>query len=317
LANIITRPDWQLPERLVTPEGDYRNRRVFLKQLGLTGAGLSLGTACRSPKLYPDKRNPLYNPNPEKSLAMTPEKWATGYNCFYEFTTKKTLVRHPNFIGKFKTDPWPLVIDGLVGKPWRGDARDLIAEMGKADAVEERVYRFRCVEGWGMVVPWTGFELGRLIKKVQPHPEAKFVKFTSFHDPDNAPGLAELPGEYKFPYTEGLWLDEARHPLTMLATGLYGKPLPKQNGAPLRLVVPWKYGYKDIKSIVRIEFTDREPKTLWGQVAPSEHSFESNVDPAVPHPRWSQQFERQLGLDGRVPTLKYNGYGKQVAALYK
>ncbi len=321
MANVIIRPEWQLPDRLVTPESDYKNRRGFLRDMCLTGigmasAGLMAATSKDNAKFYPAKRNQLFNPNLRKPYLMTKEEWATGYNNFYEFTTRKELVRHPFYMDKFKVEPWKMKIDGLVKKPWVGNAQDLIGEMGKAGALEDRVYRFRCVEAWSMIVPWTGFTLRKLIEKVEPKPEARFVKFTTFFDPANAPGFGMYPN-YNWPYTEGLRLSEALNPLAIVATGIYGKPLPKQNGAPIRIVVPWKYGYKSIKSIVRIEFTDKQPKTLWEQAAPDEYPFESNVNPNLPHPRWSQKQERLIGTGDQVPTLIYNGYGKQVAALYK
>lgn len=320
MSNIITRPDWHLPEQLATAEADHQNRRRFLKQGGLTAAALALGTACRTAqsKLKPGARNPLFNPEPKEGWRVSDEKWATSYNVFFEFTPNKNTVSHPLYMDPFVTDPWPVTIGGLVRKPWAGDAQELIERMKKMGALEERVYRFRCVEAWGMVLPWTGFKLRKIIELVQPKAQAKFVKFTSFNNPKiMGPWLERGGNGTEFPYTEGLRLDEAKNPLPMLATGMYGKPLPKQNGAPLRLVVPWKYGYKDIKSIVRIDFTDKQPETFWGQMLPNENPFESNVDPDVPHPRWSQKFERRIGPKGRVPTLKYNGYGKQVAALYQ
>ena len=322
MANVIIRPDWHLPEKYATSEEVYRNRRRFLSEMGLAGAGLlaaaglDAATSKDNAKLYPAKRNPLFNPQLRKPFVMSPQNWVEGYNNFYEFTTQKELVRHPFYMDKFKVEPWKLKIDGLVKKPWQGNAQDLIAEMGKAGSMEERVYRFRCVETWSMIVPWTGFELRKIIEKVEPKPEAKFVKFTTFFDPVNAPGFKNYP-TYNWPYTEGLRMDEALNQLTLVATGLFGKPLPKQNGAPIRIVVPWKYGYKSIKSIVRIEFVTKQPKTLWEQAMPNEYPFESNVDPGVPHPRWSQKFERLLGSGVQVPTLKYNGYGKIVAGMYK
>jgi sulfoxide reductase catalytic subunit YedY len=182
--------------------------------------------------------------------------------------------------------------------------------------LEERVYRFRCVEAWSMVVPWTGFPLSKLVEKVSPKSEAKFIKFQTFNRPDQAPGMARL-SDYPWPYTEGLRLDEAMNPLTMVVTGIYGKPLPKQHGAPVRIIVPWKYGYKSIKSVVKIEFVTTQPATLWETLAPNEYPFESNVNPAVPHPRWSQAMERVIDTGDFVKTEPYNGYGKYVAQLYK
>ena len=310
MANVILRPDWHIPENQVTPENIYRNRRQFMKELGIvagagmTGTAMAAASAAANRKLYPGKRNPQY----DLKVKMTPEAWATGYNNFYEFSTNKEFVRH--LTGKFVTDPWQLEVGGLCDKPIKVDAQQLIADMG----VEERVCRFRCVEAWSMIVPWNGFPLRKLIEKAVPKKEAKYVKFYTALIPQQMPGIARLPA-YPWPYTEGLRLDEALHDLTFMASGIYGKPLPKQNGAPLRLVVPWKYGFKSIKSISKIEFTAKEPKTLWNALAPDEYPFESNVDPAVPHPRWSQASERFLGTGLRIKTLKYNGYSN-VAPLY-
>ena len=246
----------------------------------------------------------------------TPQEWIAGYNNFYEFTTEKFYVRHPVYMDKFLIEPWKMRVDGLCKKPWQGDAHDLIGDMGKKGKIDERVQRFRCVEGWSMVVPWTGFSFAELLKMVEPKAEAKFVRLTTAYNPKVMPGAARMRN-YTWPYQEGLRIDEAMHPLTQLTTGIYGKPLEKQNGAPLRLVVPWKYGYKSIKSIVRIELVAKQPKTFWEIALPDEYPFESNVDPKVPHPRWSQATERVLGFNNRIPTLKYNGFGKQVAFLYK
>ncbi len=315
MANVIIRPDWHLPENAVTPEEVYRNRRSFLKTLGL-GAGTGLmanamadaapaATPAGNLKLYPGKRNPKYNPN----FRLTAEAFGTGFNNFYEFTTDKRAVRQ--LVGRFRTAPWPVSVGGLCNKPFQMDAQAMVAKFG----LEERVYRFRCVEAWGMIVPWSGFTLKRLIELAEPKKEARFVKFTTAMVPAQMPGIARLP-QYPWPYTEGLTLAEAMHDLTFVATGIYGKPLPKQNGAPIRLVVPWKYGYKSIKSIVKIEFTAHQPKTLWNSLSPVEYPFESNVDPTKPHPRWSQASEEMLGLGVRVRTIKYNGY-KEVAGLYR
>ena len=282
-----------------------------MKQLGLGAgiAGLSLADtlqAAVAPKLYPAKRNEKYNPK----IVLTNKAWATGYNNFYEFTTSKEQVRF--LVDKFKTNPWQVEVSGLCDKPFKFDALDMAQKLG----LEERVYRFRCVEAWSMIVPWTGYTLSKLLKQAEPKASAKYVKFYTAMKPAEMPGLARLP-QYPWPYTEGLRLDEAMHDLTFMATGIYGEPLPKQNGAPLRLVVPWKYGYKSIKSIVKIEFTDRQPKTLWNALAPREYPFESNVDPGVPHPRWSQASERLIGPNPvRIKTIKFNGY-PQVAGLYK
>jgi len=264
-------------------------------------------TAVGNRKLYPGKRNAKYNPR----VKLTAEAWGTGYNNFYEFTTDKELVRHPQIIGKFVTDPWQVEVTGLCKKPFKIDPQQLIADIG----LEERVYRFRCVERWSMIVPWSGFTLRKIIEKAVPKRTAKYVKFVTAMIPKQMPGIARLPA-YPWPYTEGLTMAEALHDLTFVATGIYGKPLPKQNGAPIRLVVPWKYGYKSIKSIVKIEFTAKQPKTLWETLSPEEYPFESNVDPGVPHPRWPQNIERLIGTGIQIRTQKYNGYA-QVAPLYK
>lgn len=335
MFNIQKRPSWYIPERSITPEAVVANRRYFLKKLGFAGAGLLTAVAAgcskqqsatASPELntgagaapaetnkiaassaraaYPAPRNPDFNP----AWPLTDEETAANYNNFYEFTTSKTGVRR--LTDRFVIAPWPLEITGLVENPMSLDAQELIDQM----TLEERIYRFRCVEAWAMVVPWTGFQLSKLLDKVKPKPEARFVRFVTFNRPDQAPGLRD--SSYPWPYTEGLRLDEAMHPLTLVATGIYGKPLPKQHGAPIRLVVPWKYGYKSIKSIVKIELVAQQPKTLWETMAPHEYPFESNVDPAVPHPRWSQATERMIDTGVRVRTLKHNGYADLVAKLY-
>jgi sulfoxide reductase catalytic subunit YedY len=235
----------------------------------------------------------------------------TGYNNFYEFGTGKE--DPAAYAGAMKTDPWSVVIDGLVDKPGTYDFADLV----KDQPLEERIYRFRCVEAWAMIVPWTGFELAGLLNRVGVQPGAKFVAFETLVRPEEMPGQASPFIEW--PYREGLRLDEAMHPLTILATGLYGEPMPNQNGAPIRLVVPWKYGFKSIKSIVRISLVDKMPPTTWNMLQPSEYGFYSNVNPTVDHPRWSQASERRVGsglFGGRQDTLMFNGYEAEVASLY-
>jgi sulfoxide reductase catalytic subunit YedY len=316
MANILKRPDGWISERQITPEAVWRDRRRFLKQISLTGAGLLAASpllaadpkaSAKVPaKKYPAKRNPAYDPK----LKLCDERVAITYNNYYEFTTQKEFVHR--LVGNFTIDPWAIEIGGLVEKPLKLDVRELVEMFD----LEERVCRFRCVEGWSMVVPWTGFPLAKLIEKLQPKAEAKFIRFETALRPAEMPGLPRLR-DYPWPYTEGLRLDEAMHPLTLVGTGLYGKPLSKQNGAPIRLVVPWKYGYKSIKSIVKIELTREQPKTLWETLAPQEYPFESNVNPAVPHPRWSQAFERVIDTGDRIRTLPFNGYGDEVAKLYK
>jgi sulfoxide reductase catalytic subunit YedY len=232
----------------------------------------------------------------------------TGYNNFYEFGTAKD--EPARNAGSLRPRPWKVRIDGEVGKPGDYDFDDLVNPYNP----EERIYRHRCVEAWSMVVPWQGFPLKDLVKRIEPTSRARFVEFTTLHDVQQMPGQRSriLP----WPYVEGLRLDEAMHPLALLVTGVYGKPLPNQNGAPLRLVVPWKYGFKGGKSIVRIRLTDRQPQNTWNVVAPDEYGFYANVNPAVDHPRWSQARERRLGEFFKRPTLPFNGYGDQVAGLY-
>ena len=318
MANIIVRPGWHIPERLVTPEKAWRNRRVFLKTMGFTGAGLLAAplasdaadvTAKPAPpaRLYPARRNMIFNPG----WPLSDERVVGTFNNFYEFSTDKESVHR--LTTKFVTKPWPVQIDGLVEKPLKLDLDELLAMF----PLEERVYRFRCVEAWSMVVPWTGFQLSKLIEKVEPKPEAKFLRFESAGRPEQMPSYDRLKRQgYPLPYNEGLRLDEAMNQLTMGVTGIYGKPLPKQHGAPFRIVVPWKYGYKSIKSVVRIEFVAKQPATLWETLAPDEYPFESNVDPTRPHPRWTQASERVVDTNDRIRTLPLNGYGDYVAKLY-
>lgn len=304
---------WEMPEREATPEEFYLNRRQFIKKLGM-GTALALAgweraeAASRQEdkKIYPAKRN-------EKFVLDRPltEEWATAhYNNFYEFTTDKERVAE--LVGKFQTHPWTVEIAGMVAKPRTFEVDELIRLM----PIEERLYRHRCVEAWSMAVPWTGFPLKALVDLAQPLSTTKFVRLISFNKPEQAPGI-KSQSWYAWPYYEGLRMDEATHELTMLVTGIYGHELPKQNGAPLRLATPWKYGYKSIKSIVKIEFTDKQPHTFWNDLAPNEYDFLSNVNPQVPHPRWSQATEQPIPGGPRRPTLLYNGYEAFVAALYK
>ena len=235
----------------------------------------------------------------------------TSYNNFYEFGFgKDDPKRHA---GAMTIDPWSIKIDGLVDRPGTYDLADVL----KGQAIEERIYRFRCVEAWSMIVPWQGFELAGLLKRVGVQPGAKYVAFESLARPEEMPGVRKMNLDY--PYVEGLRLDEAMHPLTLMATGLYGEPMPKQNGAPIRVIVPWKYGFKSIKSIVRIRLMDREPPTTWNQLQPQEYGFYANVNPQVDHPRWSQASERRIGeglFAKRRETLMFNGYADEVAGLY-
>ncbi|HWN97040.1 MAG TPA: protein-methionine-sulfoxide reductase catalytic subunit MsrP [Methylomirabilota bacterium] len=314
MPNIIMRRSWQLTERLVIPEAIFNNRRAFLKQTGFAGGALlsanPLLTAADATlrKGYPYPRNGEFDPK----WKLTDERVAGSYNNFYEFSLQKDRVK--DLVGGFVTSPWHIEIKGLVEKPLTLDLAELIDTM----PLEERIYRFRCVEAWAMIVPWTGFPLSKLIEKVKPKAEAKFLRFETANRPDQMPGMrSPQTAHYPWPYFEGLRMDEAMHPLTLLATGIYGKPMAKQYGAPARIVVPWKYGYKSIKSIVKIEFIDKQPKTFWEMLAADEYPFESNVNPAVPHPRWSQATERMIDTGDRVRTQPYNGYGNLVAKLYK
>ncbi|MGB1054738.1 MAG: protein-methionine-sulfoxide reductase catalytic subunit MsrP [Limisphaerales bacterium] len=318
MSHLRILPDWHINDKCITPEASYQKRRAFIRKLGLGTAGISLGAGplsmlgaeanAKDTKVsslgYPFERNNDFNP----SWKLTQQTVAESYNNFYEFTTNKSRVRY--MVGAFNISPWDIQIGGLVENPVTLPLEDCY----KRFQMEERVYRFRCVEAWSMVVPWTGFPLSALLKWVQPKPEARFVKFTTFNRPNEAPGMRL--GSYPWPYVEGLTIEEAEHPLTFVATGIYGKPLPKQNGAPVRLVVPWKYGYKSIKSIDRIEFTAQQPKTFWESLSPVEYPFESNVNPNVPHPRWSQATERVVDTGLRRRTELYNGYGAQVGRLY-
>ena len=306
--------DWELKESEVTSEDGYLSRRRMIKALGLAAASPiilpSLADAATAG--FPTKLNRKYLP--PKGTKPTEFKYVTGYNNFYEFSTDKF---EPRILANrgWKTEPWTLQIGGQVEKPLKLDVNKLVKEM----APEQRVYRFRCVEAWSMVIPWDGFPLSKLIKKAKPTSKAKYLKFTTFLDKKAGPGFERYP-YYDWPYTEGLRMDEANHELSFLATGLYGRALPNQNGAPLRLVVPWKYGFKSIKSIVRIDFTDKQPDTLWNAAGPREYGFYANVNPEVPHPRWSQARERVIATGAfadRIPTLKFNGYHKEVAHLYE
>ncbi len=314
----IRKPGWALPEREATPEAAFFNRRIFLK--GALGAlaggiagGLGLAAAAEPEKsgepvdktldLYPAKQNPAFT----LDRPLTEEKITASYNNFYEFGTKKTIHL---LARRLEIRPWQVRVEGLVRKPSTYDIDDLIHRM----PLEERLYRLRCVEAWAMAVPWTGFPFSALIKAVEPKSEARYVKLTTFLDRTVA--LGQLQVWYPWPYVEGLTVEEAMNELTLLVTGVYGKPLPKQHGAPLRLITPWKYGFKSIKSIVSVEFTRERPETFWERVQPSEYGFWANVNPNFDHPRWSQKTERMLGTDERRPTLIFNGYEKWVASMY-
>ncbi len=303
-----------IPASEITPEGVYLNRRSFMRRATLaTGAVLASGGitsllgACEREGAPAETRESGGDIVQQKD-ELTPYEDVTTYNNFYEFGTDKSDPADNS--REFVTRPWTVKVDGLVAKP----ADYAIGDFVKPHKLEERVYRLRCVEGWSMVIPWLGFPLADVLKRAQPLASARFVEMTTLHDPRRMPG--QRRSVLDWPYREGLRLDEAMHPLTIMATGLYGKPLPNQNGAPLRLVVPWKYGFKSIKSIVRIRLTDTQPRTSWNDSAPDEYGFYANVNPAVDHPRWSQAKERRVGEIRRRDTLPFNGYGDQVARLY-
>ncbi len=301
----------------ITPRALVENRRQAVQHLllgagALTAPSWATGQTQAPGKLPPLAHKPSQVPGAQALDKPSAYQDATGYNNFYEFGTDKSDPAANAHT--LKTTPWTVDIEGLVKKPGRWALEDLMA----LSAMEERIYRLRCVEGWSMVIPWVGFSLAELIRKVEPLGSAKFVELVSLADPKTMPFVGSRV--LQWPYTEGLRLDEAMHPLTLLAFGMYGEVLPKQNGAPLRLVVPWKYGFKSAKSIVKIRFTEKQPATAWNQAAPQEYGFYSNVNPAVDHPRWSQATERRLGEDGllakRRKTLPFNGYEAQVASLY-
>ena len=298
----------------ITPEHIYLSRRKFMVGIGaLAASSLMLG-ACASPTPTPaPATRPATAPSPsgadELGDALTSFEAITNYNNYYEFSTDKVAVA--SLAGNFKTSPWSVEVGGLVRQPKTFGVEDLL----KRFTQQERIYRLRCVEAWSMVIPWQGFPLAELLKEVEPMSNAKYVRFETLYDPEQMPG--QRSPWYNWPYAEGLRLDEAMHDLTLLATGLYGKSLLPQNGAPIRLVVPWKYGFKSIKSIVKIDLVEEMPVSLWMAAAPNEYGFFANVNPAVSHPRWSQSSERRIGESGRRKTLPFNGYADQVAQLYQ
>jgi sulfoxide reductase catalytic subunit YedY len=321
--NIRKKRGWELPEKAATPEGIYLDRRRILAGLGLGGAILAAPAVLRiaperrrsaqaepepSPDLwadlYPVPRNDAYR----LDRPLTEESWATTYNNFYEFGSHKQIARAAQDL---RLQPWGVTIDGMVEEELTLDADQLIRSM----PLEERLYRHRCVEAWSMAVPWSGFPLAALVELARPLGSARYLRMETFMDPEMAPGQRQ--SWYPWPYIEGLTMAEATNDLAFIATGLYGKPMPRQNGAPLRLVTPWKYGFKSVKSTVRFTFTDQRPVTFWEAIQPSEYGFWANVNPEVPHPRWSQATERVLGSDERVPTQLFNGYGEYVAHLYR
>lgn len=305
---LIKKPNDIKPSE-ITDQSVYLQRREFIKKMGMaTGALLGAGHfSLAEASAYPNLHKSAFSAS-EKPTAL---KDITSYNNFYEFGTGKY---DPAKNAKdFNPKPWSIAIEGEVEKPGVFDLEDFI----KPYALEERIYRFRCVEGWSMVIPWVGFPLADMIKQFKPTSKAKFVEFVTLYDTKRMPGQAirVLP----WPYTEGLRMDEAMNPLTLMAVGLYGDELPNQNGAPIRLVLPWKYGFKSIKSIVKIRFTEHQPTSTWNKIGPKEYGFYSNVNPEVDHPRWSQKTERRIGdpfWAAKNETLKFNGYGEQVAHLY-
>ena len=302
---------WELPESKATSESHYLDRRSMVRAMGFGAASIALPgqllaqdkSADPSAGLYPARRNDRYGvPTP-----MTTEKLATTYNNFYEFGTDKSIWRDAQ---KLEVRPWTIKVGGMVEKPFEIGIDDLLSKV----QLEERVYRHRCVETWSMIVPWSGFPVRSLVELCKPLGSAKFIVMKTLSRPSVMREQRDLL--YPWPYTEGLAMDEAMNDLAFIATGLYGKPIHKQNGAPLRLVAPWKYGFKNVKSIVSVEFTDKKPKTFWEGLQPSEYGFWANVNPQVAHPRWSQATEKPLGSNERIPTLLYNGYAEFVAGLY-
>ena len=313
---VIKKPD-DIKASEITDKRVYLNRRLFMRGAALAATTAATGLLYR--KLNPP---PAETPKGEKladfakptsdgfkvNEKLTPFEDITNYNNFYEFSTNKAAVASAS--KGFITKPWTVSVEGLVNKPRTFDLEELLSF-----PLEERVYRLRCVEGWSMVIPWVGFPLGKLLEKVEPTTQARYVAFQTLYDPQRMP--YQRTGVLDWPYVEGLRLDEAMHPLTILATGLYGQVLPPQDGAPIRLVVPWKYGFKSIKSIVKIQLVADEPPTTWNIQAPNEYGFYSNVNPNVSHPRWSQANERRIGEFRMRETLMFNGYAEQVAHLYE
>jgi len=299
----------------ITPESVFLSRRDLIKA-STGGAAAALGLSAARSGLASEPTELSFKSDTEGALLaeVTPYDDVTSYNNFYEFGTDKSdPVQHAHAM---TTDPWSIKIGGLVNQPGELHLEDIL----RGFDLEERIYRFRCVEAWSMVVPWVGFPLAELLQRFDPKPEARFVEFKTLYRRSEMRGTRSFTSIIDWPYREGLRMDEAMHPLTLMTVGLYGKTLPNQNGAPLRLIVPWKYGFKSIKSVVEINVTAEQPKTSWQTLQPSEYGFYANVNPEVDHPRWSQRFERRLPSSifnpNRVPTLPFNGYEEQVASLY-
>ena len=319
---------YQLKENAVTDEKHYKSRRSLLKQMGFLGAGTLLSQSFSNqanagffdsePEVFNTQALSFTSDSRNESLVRTPESKVISHNNFYEFGTSKTDPQQN--AQQFNVKPWQLKISGECDNPITLDYDDLMQMF----PLEERIYRMRCVEAWSMVIPWIGFSLADLIKKVAPNSKAQYVAFETLYDPEQMPGQASrrIGGGVEYPYVEGLRLDEALNPLALMSVGLYGKTLPPQNGAPIRLVVPWKYGFKSIKSIVGIKLVSQQPPTTWNILAAKEYGFYANVNPEVDHPRWSQASERRITTGGlfarnRIATQPFNGYGEEVAALYK
>ena len=311
---ILKRRGWELPESEATPEAVFRDRRRLIQAAAAgsiaaaawpVAARAATTEADPTADLYPGPRNPAYT----LDRPLTPEEVATTYNNFYEFGSSKGIWKRAR--DNLRIRPWTVHLDGDVEKPIEIGFDDLVRKLG----VEERLYRHRCVEAWAMAVPWSGFPMAKLVEFAKPLAKAKYVRMETFNDPDMASGQKEF--WYPWPYVEGVTMEEATNELAFIVTGLYGKPVPAQNGAPLRLALPWKYGFKSIKSIVRFTFTDERPKSFWEKVQGREYGFWANVNPEVPHRRWSQATERMIGTDERRKTLLYNGYGAFVAHLYE
>jgi sulfoxide reductase catalytic subunit YedY len=307
----------QIASSEITPESVWLNRRNLMKAVA-AGAGLAAAGETMADSSAPQALDFASAPDDSAFKAkegLTPYEAATTYNNFYEFGTDKS--DPARYASAMRTDPWEIKVGGLVKKPGKLHLEDIL---GNFD-LEERIYRFRCVEAWSMVVPWIGFPLSKLLERFEPETDGKFVEFKTLYRRSEMRGTRSFTSIIDWPYREGLRMDEAMNPLTLMTVGLYGKTLPNQSGAPIRLIVPWKYGFKNIKSVVEINVTDRQPRTSWQELAPQEYGFYANVNPEVSHPRWSQAYERRLPSSlfnpNRVKTQMFNGYGEQVAGMYK